>query len=743
VERTSSRAGLLPLWTTAFSRRTDNLALRKQLATLLYREAVTAYLTLEAQGLIRIEYDPALLESAQKITGPSQILNRFTEDDKKAWMTFLLDWALRFVRYALGSHRWGGPDVDRESLREWNIYPKSAALFRAQDQEIVPFMIKQRRLRNTVYNFASRFMRRAVKDSFDLNIDEFQAAVRPFWDCLLASPQWSAKEPSTAGRPLLNLGGAEPDRCLIQLNFSSLVWKQAPDDEPLFRCDHCGRLSFYSIKGVCPIRGCRGTLKQVSQHEIDANRFSPVRHYRKLVRSTDITPLRVEEHTAQISPQKRNSIERDFRSLKPDSIDVISGSTTFELGIDLGSINSVFMANLPPRAANYRQRAGRAGRRPGAQPFVPNYVRQRPHDQYFWNRPQQFISGPLPTPRLAISSTEVVSRHASAILIARLLELYRSGHPGNMGLSGPPADAFVGYCLSSLATAAIRRELESETALRDRLSRFLRDLPLLTSDARNAWNDLEKKLKALSVTYLSLHAEEGCLDFLSDHGVLPSYAFPIYVDELRLREYSLRDSPRADLKLQRNRAVALREYAPGRTFVAGKFQIVSEGVWQGYAVSAFTFCSHCSEMNFEMPKQTVCARCGTPLTSQKALIPRGGFFGKVIRSTRESSRDETLAGTTDVYFDPADDPPLAPTPVGGGLRIAQLDARQMIRSRMRMLNPSPRQNGILMQTRALNDMALPHSPAAQCLERVADGSAERFHLMHEFTTDILQIQFFR
>ena len=60
--------------------------------------------------------------------------------------------------------------------------------------------------------------------------------------------------------------------------------------------------------------------------------------------SAAITPLRVEEHTAQISSLKRLAIERDFKSSSDDSIDVVCGSTTFELGVDLGSIHSVFMA---------------------------------------------------------------------------------------------------------------------------------------------------------------------------------------------------------------------------------------------------------------------------------------------------------------------------------------------------------------------------------------------------------------
>src|SRR6185437_5237198 len=129
-------------------------------------------------------------------------------------------------------------------------------------------------------------------------IEDFQAAARPFWDAVLACDQLWAKDALTADRPLLNAGGSDADRCLIRLNFSGLLWRKPRIDEPLFQCDHCGRLSFYSIKGVCPIRDCTGTLRRITQREIDDRRFSPVRHYRTLVTSARVTPLRVEEHTA-------------------------------------------------------------------------------------------------------------------------------------------------------------------------------------------------------------------------------------------------------------------------------------------------------------------------------------------------------------------------------------------------------------------------------------------------------------
>jgi hypothetical protein len=128
------------------------------------------------------------------------------------------------------------------------------------------------------------------------------------------------------------------------------------------------------------------------------------------------------------------------------------------------------------------------------------------------------------------------------------------------------------------------------------------------------------------------------------------------------------------------------------------------------------------------------------MVKKTAAVPRGGFFGRVIRRASETI-EQNVPEVTDVYFDPAEDPPPQTRPVGQGLSIALLDAREMRRSRMRMFNPRPNHDGHLMASRPFSDAALPHSPPAQCLERIAKGQGERLHLMHEFTTDILQIRF--
>jgi hypothetical protein len=58
------------------------------------------------------------------------------------------------------------------------------------------------------------------------------------------------------------------------------------------------------------------------------------------------------------------------------------------------------------------------------------------------------------------------------------------------------------------------------------------------------------------------------LKVLGDYGILPTYAFPIYVDELRLNEILTDSPPRCDLEFTRDRRISLVEYYPGRTVQA-------------------------------------------------------------------------------------------------------------------------------------------------------------------------------
>lgn len=120
---------------------------------------------------------------------------------------------------------------------------------------------------------------------------------------------------------------------------------------------------------------------------------------------------RIEEHTAQISSSKGSAYQRAFAS---GGINILSCSTTFEMGVDLGDLSCVFLSNLPPAMANYRQRAGRAGRRPGAASYVLTVVGDGAHDRHYWEKPGTLLFGEMDTPKIYLENKILVSRHLRA-----------------------------------------------------------------------------------------------------------------------------------------------------------------------------------------------------------------------------------------------------------------------------------------------------------------------------------------
>lgn len=134
-------------------------------------------------------------------------------------------------------------------------------------------------------------------------------------------------------------------------------------------------------------------------------------------------PVSIEEHTAQISNFKASLHQAGFAD---GSVNILSCSTTFEMGVDLGELNCVFLANLPPEVANYRQRAGRAGRRPGASAYVLTVMSNTPHDRYYWQEPTKLMFGAM-TPAVIYLDNQVMrARHLRAEALHHFLA-WRAG----------------------------------------------------------------------------------------------------------------------------------------------------------------------------------------------------------------------------------------------------------------------------------------------------------------------------
>lgn len=332
------------------------------------------------------------------------------------------------------------------------------------------------------------------------------------------------------------------------------------------------------------------------------------------------------EHTAQLnSPQnedvfsKAEENELLFQDVeltgfaersRPSAIDVLSSTTTMEVGIDIGQLSGVALRNMPPGRANYQQRAGRAGRRGNAVATVIAFGGSDTHDEHYFAEPDEMIRGSVVDPILSLDNAEIAKRHIRAFLI-------QSYHQARLPAFDPdqPHDLFsvLGTVVNFKSSSSILNRddfeawaKENEDDLRRRVATWI-PKELTESDRQNLLSQLVSDcIEAIDVAIndvpstplvgsnnedddnevevepevdeerpvdLSGVAKLKLLDWLLYKGVLPRYAFPTDVATFHVfdREQSSRYRPIMRFAPSQGLPVALSQYAPGKqVWISGK-----------------------------------------------------------------------------------------------------------------------------------------------------------------------------
>ncbi|WP_445396788.1 DEAD/DEAH box helicase [Streptomyces sp. LE64] len=170
----------------------------------------------------------------------------------------------------------------------------------------------------------------------------------------------------------------------------------------------------------CPLKRCEGTVTRPSPEAGGrAARDHRSDYYRRLYREAKPYSVVAAEHTGVLGRKEREEVEKGFRrgAMHTDP-NVLSCTPTLELGIDIGQLEAVILASLPPSTAGYVQRVGRAGRATG-NAFMVSLADTSPRALYHLAEPRHLINGPILPPGCFLSAGELLCRQYTAFLIDR------------------------------------------------------------------------------------------------------------------------------------------------------------------------------------------------------------------------------------------------------------------------------------------------------------------------------------
>lgn len=464
-----------------------------------------------------------------------------------------------------------------------------------------------------------------------------------------------------------------------QIVASNWYVKSIEEEDKIYRCNVCRKIHLWNVKNACRDGNCKGMLEKVSLDSlIEAkgiiSHFKPVecREYKKM-------GMKISEHTAQLSTEEGQKIQKDFEEGK---INILSCSTTFELGVDLGELEVVFLHNIPPRPDNYVQRAGRAGRSADSVALVCSYALNRPLDLKAFENPIDMIKGSIRPPVVKVTNSRIILRHLNSIALSIFLRKIYSGvnrisigdfynsnkfkefenfmntdyfsevkpvidkvliHPDLRKEFGVDTKAWwdgkIPYIEEKNSLEfwqEIKKEYEEEIKPLDDEIKKLQGRLIATTKTKEQLQIISMKNYYESIK--KQKENEDLITFLSRKVFIPKYGFPVDVVELEVKNETLQGK----VQLDRDLGIAIGEYAPLESVIVLGNKVLSTKVKMYPSlkpeVRKYYYCKAClafddvaEHESLELKEKDPCPVCGVEgIRVGKYLIPKYGFTNENI-----------------------------------------------------------------------------------------------------------------
>lgn len=394
-------------------------------------------------------------------------------------------------------------------------------------------------------------------------------------------------------------------------------------------------------------------------------------NYYQLVYNRNRSPrIYATEHTGILERKDRENKEIDFKD-RPhfNSLNAIVATSTLEMGIDIGSLNSAINNSVPPLTSNYLQRVGRAGRSSGSA-LITNFAQSKPHDLFYYNEPNDMMEGEVATPACYLEAKDILFRH----FFAFCLDKWSSQNPAQNNIPSRlitlrllttdlnSSEFFLGRIISFVKANESRllkefcdfyeEDLEDKkvlTFLREYLleetfyNRLKRVFEKLKSEYQYIFNKRKEIDDFLKANNLSASDEErktlesekkalwgikrlldkrALLEHLTNVGLLPNYAFPetgVTMNAwVKNNQAKGSNSIPSDYQYEivRSASSAIRELAPDNFFYSQGFKFSISGLnthdWrEAGTLIKKRFCSNCDHIELAVKAtEATCPKCG-------------------------------------------------------------------------------------------------------------------------------------